>query len=291
MAAITEMRACIGIDAARRCAECAPLPTRENAAQRAEAAGAASGLDARTRANTELWTAVVAGTGNLAYRLALNTLVEGVATYPELDSGSTRRAMTQPTTRTWRELCGVATAARRRWPPSICWIRFARIPDRQLRNEWYIPERELRKGICMRITVIGSTGQTGRHVLQQGSERGHAMVAFARHPETLPDRSAVTVVSGDGRDPTALTSALAGSAAVIAIVGAEGRRGRAPGGGRRDRAAHGAGPGGRAPVGHGQRLPGRGATSAHPRSRSSVGCSLTCTPTWRRWRQSSPRQG
>lgn len=86
MAAITEMRACIGIDAARRCAERAPAPTREEAARRAEVAAAASELGARTRANTDLWTAVVAGAGNLAYRLALNTLVEGVATYPELDS-------------------------------------------------------------------------------------------------------------------------------------------------------------------------------------------------------------
>lgn len=86
MSAITEMRACIGIDAARRCAERAPVPIREDAARRAEAALAVSGLAARTRANTELWTAVVAGAGNLAYRLALNTLVEGVATYPELDS-------------------------------------------------------------------------------------------------------------------------------------------------------------------------------------------------------------
>jgi len=86
MAAITEMRACIGIDAARRCAERAPAHAREDAARHAEAAAAATNLGARTRANTDLWTAVVAGAGNLAYRLALNTLVEGVATYPELDS-------------------------------------------------------------------------------------------------------------------------------------------------------------------------------------------------------------
>lgn len=86
MAAITEMRACIGIDAARRCAERAPAQAREHAARRAETAAATSDLGARTRANTDLWTAVVTGSGNLAYRLALNTLVEGVATYPELDS-------------------------------------------------------------------------------------------------------------------------------------------------------------------------------------------------------------
>lgn len=71
----------------------------------------------------------------------------------------------------------------------------------------------------MQITVIGSTGHTGRHVLDQGRERGHAMVAFTRRPAALRDPSVVTVVSGDGRDPAALSAALTGSAAAIAIVG------------------------------------------------------------------------
>lgn len=86
MTAITEMRACIGIDAARRCAERGAAPTRDEAARLAEDAAGAGDLAARTAANTALWMAVVAGAGNLAYRLALNTLVEGVATYPELDA-------------------------------------------------------------------------------------------------------------------------------------------------------------------------------------------------------------
>ena len=38
------------------------------------------------RRTPQLWIALVEGSGNLAYRLALNTLVEGVATYPELDA-------------------------------------------------------------------------------------------------------------------------------------------------------------------------------------------------------------
>jgi len=71
----------------------------------------------------------------------------------------------------------------------------------------------------MRITVIGSTGHTGRHVLDQGLGRGHEMVAFTRRPETLPDPSEVTVVSGDGRDRATLSTALTGSSAAIAIVG------------------------------------------------------------------------
>ena len=86
MRAITEMRACIGIDVARRCAERGAAAVRERAAALAEAAAHAGEPTERTAANTALWVALVEGSDNLAYRLALNTLVEGVATYPELDA-------------------------------------------------------------------------------------------------------------------------------------------------------------------------------------------------------------
>lgn len=86
MRSITEMRACIGIDAARRCAERADAATRDEAAALALAAAATRELAARTAANTALWVRLVGGSENLAYRLALNTLVEGVSTYPELDA-------------------------------------------------------------------------------------------------------------------------------------------------------------------------------------------------------------
>ena len=78
----------------------------------------------------------------------------------------------------------------------------------------------------MRITVIGSTGQTGGHVLHQGRERGHDIVAFTRRPEELADRGQLAgVFAGDGRDADALRPALTGSDAVIAIVGAGSRNG------------------------------------------------------------------
>jgi uncharacterized protein YbjT (DUF2867 family) len=68
----------------------------------------------------------------------------------------------------------------------------------------------------MRITVFGSTGRTGRHILSDGPRRGHEIVAFTRRPELLMDTSALAaVVAGDGRDPEA----------VIAIVAAASRKG------------------------------------------------------------------
>lgn len=77
----------------------------------------------------------------------------------------------------------------------------------------------------MRITVIGSTGQTGREVLAQGGERGHAMVAFTRRPQALNGAAPAAVVTGDGRHQADLAPAVAGSDAVIAIVGSGGRAG------------------------------------------------------------------
>ena len=71
------MRLCIGTDAARRCAERAPRrwwpQMRELVA--AEPAGDEQAADAYER----LWALVVGGADNLAYQLALNSLLAAVA--------------------------------------------------------------------------------------------------------------------------------------------------------------------------------------------------------------------
>ena len=77
----------------------------------------------------------------------------------------------------------------------------------------------------MRLTVIGSTGQTGRHVVAEAMSRGHAVTAATRRPEALEHRDAVTVVHADGRDPLAMRGAVSGADAVIAIVAARSPRG------------------------------------------------------------------
>ncbi|WP_433497707.1 NAD(P)-dependent oxidoreductase [Sphaerimonospora sp. CA-214678] len=78
----------------------------------------------------------------------------------------------------------------------------------------------------MNITVIGSTGRTGRQVLAEGLRRGHQITAFTRRPRCLPAVPAPTrVVTGDGRDPDAVREALAGADAVIAVVAAADRKG------------------------------------------------------------------
>jgi putative NADH-flavin reductase len=75
----------------------------------------------------------------------------------------------------------------------------------------------------MKITVIGSTGATGKLILQEATRRGHDVTAFARHADALTgvvDPS--DIVEGDGRDRAALDRAVAGQEAVIDAVGSSG---------------------------------------------------------------------
>jgi uncharacterized protein YbjT (DUF2867 family) len=78
----------------------------------------------------------------------------------------------------------------------------------------------------LKITVIGSTSRIGRHLVADARRRGHEIIAFTRRPHELPDGGILArVVTGDGRDPTAIAHAVDGADAVIAIVGAPSRKG------------------------------------------------------------------
>lgn len=79
-----EMRVSIGVDVARRCAQRATPEVL--ALVRAHASGVAGAPDLAT-ANEHyaaLWQALVTGSGNVAYRLALNSLVQALDQTPEL---------------------------------------------------------------------------------------------------------------------------------------------------------------------------------------------------------------
>lgn len=78
---ILEMRACIGVDVAGRCAERASddLLRGLPAALAAVTATATDDLRRREAAYAALWASLVDGADNLAYRLAFNSLVGGVA--------------------------------------------------------------------------------------------------------------------------------------------------------------------------------------------------------------------
>jgi GntR family transcriptional regulator, transcriptional repressor for pyruvate dehydrogenase complex len=72
-----EMRASVGADAARLAARRADAATRAELQARAAALAAAQDPAARTAIYDVLWDRIIDGAQNLAYRLALNTLVAG----------------------------------------------------------------------------------------------------------------------------------------------------------------------------------------------------------------------
>ncbi|MFG3708927.1 FadR/GntR family transcriptional regulator [Micromonospora sp. NPDC047670] len=80
-----EMRACVGVDAARLCAERGD-PAARAAIPRAveEYAGLAPDLTGMGEATIVLWRHIVAGSGNTAYLLAFNSLVAGALAVGEV---------------------------------------------------------------------------------------------------------------------------------------------------------------------------------------------------------------
>jgi putative NADH-flavin reductase len=71
----------------------------------------------------------------------------------------------------------------------------------------------------MKLTVVGATGRTARHVLAEGGRRGHQLTALTRRPQALEDPAALAaVVQGDGRDPHTVRKAIDGADAVISTV-------------------------------------------------------------------------
>jgi GntR family transcriptional repressor for pyruvate dehydrogenase complex len=75
--AVMEMRASVGADAARRAATRADGVQRAEIEARAEMLAAETDLDARNTLYEALWDLIIDASGNLAYRLALNTLASG----------------------------------------------------------------------------------------------------------------------------------------------------------------------------------------------------------------------
>jgi len=72
----------------------------------------------------------------------------------------------------------------------------------------------------MKLLVIGSTGRTGRHVLDQGLRRGHCITAFTRRPQELAGFPGLhAVIHGDAHNLEDVREAVQGQDAVISAVG------------------------------------------------------------------------
>ncbi|MCD0452373.1 SDR family oxidoreductase [Actinocorallia sp. API 0066] len=77
----------------------------------------------------------------------------------------------------------------------------------------------------MRLTVLGATGRTGRHLVRQALDAGHHVTAVVRDPARLDpaDHPLLEAVTADPLDPAALAPAVDGRDAVLSALGPNNR--------------------------------------------------------------------
>lgn len=72
----------------------------------------------------------------------------------------------------------------------------------------------------MRVVVFGSSGRTGRRLVEQALERGYEVTAFARDAGGVPARrERLRVMTGDVMDAKAVDEAVVGQDAVLIALG------------------------------------------------------------------------
>jgi putative NADH-flavin reductase len=71
----------------------------------------------------------------------------------------------------------------------------------------------------MRLLIFGATGGTGRELVRQALDRGHAVTAFARDPSALDRRDGLQALAGDVLDAAAVERAVVGHDAVLSALG------------------------------------------------------------------------
>src|ERR1700694_739519 len=77
------------------------------------------------------------------------------------------------------------------------------------------------KKFIMQITILGSTGQVGKVVINEALKLGYQVKVLARDPEKLGElKEKVEIVKGDLLDELSVGKALEGSKAVINVSGA-----------------------------------------------------------------------
>ena len=71
----------------------------------------------------------------------------------------------------------------------------------------------------MRVAIFGANGPTGRLLTVQALAAGHQVAAVTRHPGDIPPRVGLRVVQADATDPGTVSAAVAGSDAVVSVLG------------------------------------------------------------------------
>lgn len=72
----------------------------------------------------------------------------------------------------------------------------------------------------MKLTLFGSTGRTGKYLVEAALARGYYVTAYARNPTKLGLQSErLLTVEGDILDAQKVSEALVGADAVISVLG------------------------------------------------------------------------
>jgi uncharacterized protein YbjT (DUF2867 family) len=72
----------------------------------------------------------------------------------------------------------------------------------------------------MKLLVIGATGGTGRELVRQALEHGHAVTAFVRNPRRLRiEHERLTMARGNVLDAASVDAAVRGQEAVLCALG------------------------------------------------------------------------
>jgi putative NADH-flavin reductase len=71
----------------------------------------------------------------------------------------------------------------------------------------------------MKLAIFGATGKTGQILLAQALAAGHTVTALARNPAKLVPQPNLRVVAGDVQNQTAVDETLAGTEAVLNVLG------------------------------------------------------------------------
>lgn len=72
----------------------------------------------------------------------------------------------------------------------------------------------------MNLAIFGANGRTGRVLTARALAAGHTVTAVTRHPEEFPLHDALlTVFRGDVLDPAPVDGAIAGTDAVLSVLG------------------------------------------------------------------------
>ncbi len=72
----------------------------------------------------------------------------------------------------------------------------------------------------MKLAIFGATGGTGRRLVEQALEAGHAVTVLVRTPAAFPvQQEHLTIIQGDVRNAASVEAAVAGQDAVLSALG------------------------------------------------------------------------